>query len=108
MNNASNNTVANILTATRRANGDFYATVRQLGRFCSEAVIDAATETVVDHKFSSEFPTYRRATRDEAVMRLSGWANQERLREWREAYKASRAAAIRDLPEALEQLGAAL
>lgn len=108
MNNAGNKTVANILSATRRANGDFYATVRELGRFCSEAVIDAATETPVDYKYSCEFPKYRRATRDESIMRLAGWANQERNREWGKAFRATRAAAIKDLPEALEQLGAAL
>lgn len=97
-----------ILAAARRANGDYRTTCRALARFCTEALADAAADLVVPARYHGGLPTWRTATRDEAIERLCAWANSDRVREWVVAFERSRQAAISELPAALEQLGAAL
>lgn len=97
-----------ISEAAMSAGGDFYATRKALARFCTEALVDIATEAYVPAKFSSDFPKYRRATRDEAIERICGWVHHQRILAWGKAFEATRQAAIAELPAALESLGAAL
>lgn len=106
-----NNTdaTAAILSAVRTAHGDFRATMRVTGRWCTEALADCAAALEIPSKFASDpVPTYRTLTRDEAVMRLAGWCSWRRVTEWGEQYRAARAAAEAEFPAALEALGAAL
>lgn len=97
-----------ILLAALSANGDYRFTKSALAKWCTEALVDAAESVTVPTKFSEPLPTWREATRDEAVMFLCGWTHSERLRKWSRAYQASRQAALSALPAALEALGAAL
>lgn len=80
-----------ISDAAMTAGGDFRATARALARFCTEALVDLATEAYVPAKFSSSFPTYRRATRDEAIERIAGWVSYTKLMQWSDAFTAERA-----------------
>jgi hypothetical protein len=99
-----------VLLAVESGGGDFYATKRALAKWRTEALIDAATVAAgpVPRKFAEPLPTYREPTREEVLFFLCGWASYEKLRAWSEAYEVSRQAAIVALPEALEELGAAL
>lgn len=101
-------TRSNILTAVRTADGWYDRTRSLTAKWCTEALVDVASSVVVPEKFNRGLPTYRTATREEALERLCGWASSERIREWGEAFQAARAAALAELPAALEQLGAAL
>ena len=98
----------NVLLATRRANGDYRYTKSALAKWCTEALVEAAYSVTVPTKFSEPLPTWRDATRAEALMFLCGWAHAQRLAEWLKEYDAARQAAILALPEALTELGAAL
>lgn len=97
-----------ILLATSNAHGDYRATKSALGKWCTAAIVEAASSVTVPQKFSAPLATWRDASREEATEFLCGWAHSERLRLWSLAYQASRDAAIAAMPEALAELGAAL
>lgn len=109
-----NNTVANditarnVLAAVEAGAGDYRNTVRATARFCTEELRAVAGEVEVRAKFAEKLPAYRPATRQEALERLCGWYHDQKIQAWGRAYQASRQSAIAELPEALEQLGAAL
>lgn len=105
----SNTTSTALLSAARRANGDFRATERALARWCTEELRATASYLSVPRKFASEgLPTWREATREECLWLLCGWTNWQRLEDWSASYEAARRAAIAALPQALAELGAAL
>ncbi len=107
--NSTNNTVANILSAARRADGDYLRSKSTLAKFCTEALADCAAQLEIPARYwSRSLPTWRSLTRDEALERLSAWANWQRQKEWGERFEASCAAARAEFPAALELLGAAL
>lgn len=97
-----------IFLAVLSSHGDYRATKSALAKWCTEALVEAAGSVAVPRKFSEPLPTWRDATRDEALAFLCGWTHSERLRKWSEAYQATRKAALAALPEALAELGAAL
>lgn len=101
-------TRSNILTACRTADGWYKLTVSLTAKWCTEALVDAASAVTVPEKYNRGLPTYRTATREEALERLCGWTSSERIREWGEAFRAARTAALAELPAALDALGAAL
>lgn len=80
-----------ISDAAMSGGGDYRATVTALARFCTEALVDAATAAYVPAKFSSDFPKYREATRDEAIARLCGWVSYTNVMAWGADARAERA-----------------
>jgi hypothetical protein len=106
---ARNTTTANILAAVRTAHGDFRATMRITGRWCSEELAQVAAELEIPSKFATDsVPTWRTLTRDEAVRRLAGWCSWRSVKEWAEQFEASCQAARAEFPQAIAELGAAL
>jgi hypothetical protein len=107
-------TLVNISTAVRKGDGWERATTSLLGRFCTEALVDAAQAALSSlttserERFASSFSGWVTWTRDAAVRALCAWAHAMRLREWGAAFEASIAAAKAELPAALEALGAVL
>lgn len=97
-----------ILAASLTGVGDYYATRRALARFCTEALAACAAAIEVPEKFSSEFPTWRTATRDESIFHLCGWTSWRRMLRDIERFERAHAAAVAAMPEALAELGAAL
>jgi hypothetical protein len=84
-------TLVAVSDAAMSGGGDYYATRTALARFCTEALVEVATAACVPTKFSSGFPVYRRATRDEAVEKLCGWTSYTKLMAWSDAFYAERA-----------------
>ncbi len=103
-------TLLAISTAARMGNGDQRATERTTGRFCTEALVDAAISAVSGmtvaqrDRYVSSHPTYGTITRERAVATLCGWTSCQNVIE----FGATLAAARRDFDGALELLGAAL
>lgn len=83
-------TLVAVSDAAMSGGGDYYATVRATARFCTEALVEVATEACVPTKFSSGFPVYRTATRREAVEKLCGWVSYTNLMAWSDAFTAER------------------
>jgi hypothetical protein len=90
MNHWTATTIA-VSDAAMSGGGDYYATRTALARFCTEALVEVATAAYVPTKFSSSYPTYRRATRDEAVARLCAWTSYTKLMAWSDEFTADRA-----------------
>lgn len=110
-NNSSLRTAITVNTLANVARGDFRGTENQLGRFTTEALIDAA-EYMVGNMSTSErekFGPYERITnRERAIMAVCSVVHAQRMREFGAQMDRARAAAVRELPAALAQLGAAL
>src|SRR5688572_25447771 len=83
-------TLIAIDTAATPANGDYYATASALGKFCTEALIDAAEQCemglpVSRRTRSSAFESWRRET---AIMQIAGWISWRNLQTWRAEFSA--------------------
>lgn len=81
-----------IIAALIASNGDFHATVARCARFCTEALVDAAMAVWVPTNFAAALPTYRTATRDEALMRLASLTNYARVMAWGVNHRAEQTA----------------
>jgi hypothetical protein len=112
MSNIITLTLLAIDNAARSAQGDYRATERALARFCTEALVGAAESCragMTQAQIAQFLPSESRGiVRDCAVRTLCGWVNCQRLVAWRDAFEATRNAALAEMPQALEMLGGAL
>lgn len=90
----STKTLIAIDTAATAGNGDFYATERALGRFCTEALVDAAEQCEAGLPTSrrtrnSRYESWRRET---AIMQIAGWVSWRALQRWSADFSATQEA----------------